>query len=74
MQFNEFREKLTAVSLPVGMSIDEAHETPKFAHFLTSGIASVITSMKDGGLRRDRYVGQGRAGGVHAPRLQRSCP
>jgi CRP-like cAMP-binding protein len=48
-EFNAFRAKLTAVSLPVGMSIYEAHEIPKFAHFLTSGIASVVTSMKDGG-------------------------
>jgi CRP-like cAMP-binding protein len=48
-QFNEFRAKLNAVPLPVGMSIYEAHETPKFAHFLTSGIASVVTTMKDGG-------------------------
>jgi CRP-like cAMP-binding protein len=31
------------------MSIYEPHETPKFAHFLTSGIASVVTTMKDGG-------------------------
>ena len=31
------------------MSIYEPHEIPKFAHFLTSGIASVVTTMKDGG-------------------------
>jgi CRP-like cAMP-binding protein len=49
-QLNAFRAKLTAVSLPVGMSIYEAHEIPKFAHFLTSGIASVVTTMKDGAL------------------------
>ena len=49
LQFDEFRAKLTAVPLPVGMSIYEAHEAPKFAHFLTSGIASVVTYMKDGG-------------------------
>jgi CRP-like cAMP-binding protein len=48
-QLSEFRAKLTAVSLPVGMPIYEPHESPKFAHFLTSGIASVVTSMKDGG-------------------------
>jgi CRP-like cAMP-binding protein len=46
---HEFRSKLTAVSLPVGTSIYEPHEMPKFAHFLTSGIASVVTTMKDGG-------------------------
>jgi CRP-like cAMP-binding protein len=48
-QSNGFRSKLTAVSLPVGTSIYEPHEMPKFAHFLTSGIASVVTTMKDGG-------------------------
>jgi CRP-like cAMP-binding protein len=37
------------VSLPVGTPIYEAHEIPKFAHFLTSGIASVVTTMMDGG-------------------------
>jgi hypothetical protein len=31
------------------MSIYEPHEIPKYAHFLTSGIASVVTTMKDGG-------------------------
>jgi CRP-like cAMP-binding protein len=48
-QFDEFRARLTPVPLPVGMSLYEAHEAPKFAHFLTSGIASVVTTMKDGG-------------------------
>jgi CRP-like cAMP-binding protein len=48
-QLNAFRAKLTPVPLPVGMSIYEPHEIPKFAHFLTSGIASVVTAMKDGG-------------------------
>ena len=49
LQLSAFRSKLNAVSLPVGMSIYEAHEAPKFAHFLTSGIASVVTTMRDGG-------------------------
>jgi CRP-like cAMP-binding protein len=48
-ELHGFRTRLIAVSLPVGMSIYEPHETPKFAHFLTSGIASVVTTMKDGG-------------------------
>ena len=48
-QLNAFRSRLTAVSLPVGMALYEPHEAPQFAHFLTSGIASVVTSMKDGG-------------------------
>ena len=48
-QLNEFRAKLSPVPLPVGMALFEPHEVPKFAHFLTSGIASVVTTMKDGG-------------------------
>lgn len=48
-KLNAFRARLTAVSLPVGTPIYEAHEIPKFAHFLTSGIASVVTTMMDGG-------------------------
>jgi CRP-like cAMP-binding protein len=48
-QFNAFRARLTAVSLPVGTSMYEANEAPAFAHFLTSGIASVVTTMQDGG-------------------------
>jgi hypothetical protein len=41
-QLNAFRAMLTAVSLPVGMSIYEAYEMPKFAHFLTSGINQAV--------------------------------
>jgi CRP-like cAMP-binding protein len=48
-ELHSFRAKLTPVSLPVGTSLFEPHEIPRFAHFLTSGIASVVTSMKDGG-------------------------
>jgi CRP-like cAMP-binding protein len=48
-ELHAFRAKLTPVPLPVGMSIYEPHEIPKFAHFLTSGIASVVTTMNDGG-------------------------
>lgn len=48
-ELHTFRAKLRPVGLPVGMSIYEPHEIPKFAHFLTSGIASVVTTMNDGG-------------------------
>jgi len=48
-QLNAFRAKLKPVALPVGSALYEPHEIPKFAHFLTSGIASVVTTMKDGG-------------------------
>jgi len=48
-QLSAFRSKLNPVPLPVGMALFEPHEAPKFAHFITSGIASVVTTMKDGG-------------------------
>ena len=49
VQLNGFRAKLTPVPLPVGTSLYEPYEIPRFAHFITSGLASVVTSMKDGG-------------------------
>lgn len=48
-ELHTFRARLTPVSLPVGATLYDPHEVPRFAHFLTSGIASVVTSMKDGG-------------------------
>lgn len=48
-QLSAFRARLTPIPLPVGTVIYEAHEIPRFAHFLTSGIASVVTTMQDGG-------------------------
>ncbi len=48
-QLNAFRSKLKPVALPVGTALYEPHEIPKIAHFLTSGIASVVTTMNDGG-------------------------
>jgi CRP-like cAMP-binding protein len=48
----EIRRKLlkqvTRVDLPVRTSLYEPGVSPKFAHFLTSGIASVVTTMGDG--------------------------
>jgi CRP-like cAMP-binding protein len=44
----KLRTRLTPVSLPLGTPLYEPYETPKFGHFLTSGIASVVTSMRDG--------------------------
>jgi CRP-like cAMP-binding protein len=40
--------KMQPVSLPVGTYLYRAGETPKFAHFITSGMASVVTEMTDG--------------------------
>ncbi|MGA8731354.1 MAG: Crp/Fnr family transcriptional regulator [Terracidiphilus sp.] len=36
------------ISLPSGTFLYRAGEKPKFAHFMTSGLASVVTSMTDG--------------------------
>ena len=67
---HSFRAKLTAVPLPVGMPIYEPHEIPKFAHFLTSGIASVVTTMKDGG---SVETGMWAREGVACARRQQAC-
>ena len=48
----EARRKLfkqaTRVNIPIRTSLYEPGDSPKFAHFLTSGIASVVTTMGDG--------------------------
>jgi CRP-like cAMP-binding protein len=40
--------RLEPVQLPTPTSLYLPHETPKYAHFMTSGIASVVTFMQDG--------------------------
>jgi CRP-like cAMP-binding protein len=40
--------QLKPVSLPLRTVLYEPDETPKFAHFMTSGIASIVSSMSDG--------------------------
>jgi CRP-like cAMP-binding protein len=40
--------RLKAVSLPLRTVLYEPDETPKFAHFITSGIASIVSTMSDG--------------------------
>ncbi len=49
LYLQSFRNRLKHVPLPVDTVLYEPHETPQFAHFLTSGIASVVTTMVDGG-------------------------
>ena len=41
--------RMKPVHLPVGTVLARAGERPKFAHFMTSGITSVVAFMKDGG-------------------------
>ena len=40
--------RLKPVSLPLKTVLYEPDETPKYAHFMTSGIASIVSSMSDG--------------------------
>jgi CRP-like cAMP-binding protein len=41
-------KQVTRVNIPMRTSLYEPGDPPKFAHFLTSGIASVVTTMGDG--------------------------
>jgi CRP-like cAMP-binding protein len=41
-------KQVTRVNIPIRTSLYEPGDPPKFAHFLTSGIASVVTTMGDG--------------------------
>ena len=45
---NSLLARLKPVSLPIRTVLYEPDETPKFAHFMTSGIASIVSSMADG--------------------------
>jgi CRP-like cAMP-binding protein len=45
---NSLLNRLKPVSLPLRTVLYEPDETPKFAHFITSGIASIVSSMSDG--------------------------
>jgi CRP-like cAMP-binding protein len=45
---NTLLARLKPVSLPLRTVLYEPDETPKYAHFITSGIASIVSSMSDG--------------------------
>ncbi len=45
---NSLLARLKAVQLPVRTVLYEPDEPPKYAHFITSGIASIVSSMSDG--------------------------
>lgn len=56
----------TAVALPRRTSLYEAERTPDYAYFLTSGLASVVTSMPDGGTAEVGLIGrEGVVGSFH---------
>ncbi len=45
---NSLSARLKPVSFPIRHVLYEPDETPKYAHFMTSGIASIVSSMADG--------------------------
>lgn len=45
---NLLMSRLKAVSLPVRSVLYDADETPKYAHFVTSGIVSIVSTMSSG--------------------------
>jgi CRP-like cAMP-binding protein len=56
----------TAVPLPLRTSLYEPDETPAFAYFVTSGIASVVTTVHDGGTAEVGLIGrEGVVGALH---------
>jgi CRP-like cAMP-binding protein len=64
------RRKLLAqavkVPVPIRTSLYEPGETPRYAHFLTSGIASIVTTMADGQTVEVATVGrEGAPQGIH---------
>jgi CRP-like cAMP-binding protein len=54
------------VALPLRTVLYEANETPSHAYFMTSGLASVVTSMPDGATAEVTFVGrEGVVGAIH---------
>ncbi len=46
------------IPLPVGKVLVASGEKPRYAHFMTSGITSVVTYMKDGGAAEVGLIGK----------------
>jgi CRP-like cAMP-binding protein len=64
------RERLlsasSSVELPLRTALYEAEEIPRYAYFITSGIASVVTAMPDGGTAEVGLIGhEGLVGSFH---------
>jgi CRP-like cAMP-binding protein len=56
----------THVNLPLRTVLYEADQTPSHAYFMTSGIASVVTAMADGGTAEVGLIGaEGVVGSLH---------
>jgi CRP-like cAMP-binding protein len=54
---NALLEHCTEVDLPVHTILYEAERPPRYAYFLTSGLASVVTSMSNGGSVEVGFIG-----------------
>ena len=58
--------RCTAVTLPVRTALYEVRQVPVHAYFITSGIASIVTSMMDGGTAEVEVIGsEGLTGSLH---------
>lgn len=55
--YAELKQKLVAVPLPKRTVLYEAHRAPRFAHFMTSGIASVVVETPDGATAEVNLLG-----------------
>jgi CRP-like cAMP-binding protein len=55
-----------AVALPVKASLYKADEVPVYAYFITSGVASVVATSRDGGTAEVAIIGhEGLVGSLH---------
>src|SRR5271170_3191198 len=58
--------RVSEVDLPLRTALYEAEETPKYAYFMTSGLASVVTTMNEGGTAEVGVIGnEGLVGSMH---------
>ncbi len=55
---NKLALHLQPVELPIRLCIYEAELTPRYVHVITSGIASIVTTMLDGGTTEVATVGR----------------
>ena len=63
---DQITARCTAVGLPVRTPLYEPNRAPMHAFFLTSGIASIVTSMPDGASAEVSMIGRdGVVGGLH---------
>jgi CRP-like cAMP-binding protein len=63
---NKLLKQLRPVALPIKATLYEPEDTPRHIHFVTSGIASIVASMLDGGTTEVATVGrEGLPQGIH---------